>query len=122
RTVCGLPLGSTDLLRPAVMINLLGQHIPRMHAAVAHLLAIEGLHLHVYGKAEARRDRKMGHLTILAESVEEALARAQQAWDLVRAPDDPPAVAGARYAGPGARGSRRARAARGACGCATSSA
>jgi len=93
RTVCGLPLGSTDLLRPAVMINLLGQHIPGMQAAVAHLLAIEGLHLHVYGKAEARRDRKMGHVTILAESVEEALARAQQAWDLVRAPDDPPAVA-----------------------------
>lgn len=93
RTVCGLPVGSTALLRPAVMVNLLGQHMSRMQASLGRLLRVEGVHLHVYGKSEARRDRKMGHVTIIAESVEEALEGAQQVWDLVRAPDDPPHVA-----------------------------
>ncbi|HEY8418181.1 MAG TPA: 5-(carboxyamino)imidazole ribonucleotide synthase [Limnochordales bacterium] len=89
RSVCGLPLGSTALLRPAVMVNLLGQHMAAMRANLGALLAIDGLHLHVYGKREARRDRKMGHVTVLADTLDEALARAQRAWDLVRAPDDP---------------------------------
>lgn len=92
RSVCGLPLGSPALMRPAVMINLLGQHMPRVQASLTPLLKVEGLHLHVYGKAEARRDRKMGHITILADTLESALERAQHAWALVRAPDDPPAA------------------------------
>jgi len=92
RSVCGLPLGSTALLKPAVMVNLLGQHMPAVRTNLQDLLAVDGLHLHVYGKAEARRDRKMGHLTVLADTVDEALARAQRAWELVRAPDDPPGL------------------------------
>ncbi len=93
RAVCGLPLGSTELLRPAVMLNLLGEHLPSALQRVEELMAIEGLHLHVYGKAEARRGRKMGHLTVLASTVPEALERAQVAWDIVRAPGDPSSVA-----------------------------
>ncbi|MFS8664655.1 MAG: 5-(carboxyamino)imidazole ribonucleotide synthase [Limnochordales bacterium] len=93
RAVCGLPLGSTALLRPAAMINLLGQHMPAAMGAVERLLAIDGLNLHVYGKADARPGRKMGHVTIVGDSVAEVLERAQQAWELVRAPEEPPAVA-----------------------------
>ena len=72
RAVCGLPLGCTDYLRPAVMVNLLGDlwqnGTPRWEAA----LALPGVKLHLYGKQDARLGRKMGHITALADSVDEA--------------------------------------------------
>ncbi len=79
RSVCGLPLGSTDLLRPAAMANLLGDvwepETPNWPAA----LALPGVSLHLYGKAEARPGRKMGHLTALADTSQEAAALAHAA-------------------------------------------
>jgi 5-(carboxyamino)imidazole ribonucleotide synthase len=81
RAVCGLPLGATDLLRPAAMINLLGHEtgtglgLPSVAEALVH----PGLALHLYGKREARPRRKMGHLTVLADSAEEALETARRA-------------------------------------------
>ncbi|MEM7483214.1 MAG: 5-(carboxyamino)imidazole ribonucleotide synthase [Acidobacteriota bacterium] len=66
RAVCGLTLGSTERLRPAAMVNLLGdlwQHGEPDWAAVA---GEQNLKLHLYGKGEARPGRKMGHLTVLA--------------------------------------------------------
>ncbi len=79
RAVCGLPLGSTQQLRPAAMANLLGdlwQHgTPNWAAA----LALPGVKLHLYGKEEARPGRKMGHLTALADTPEEAERRVRQA-------------------------------------------
>lgn len=72
RAVCGLPLGAPDLLRPAAMANLLGDlwHAgpPDFRAALAH----PTVKLHLYGKAEARPGRKMGHLTALAREGEDA--------------------------------------------------
>jgi 5-(carboxyamino)imidazole ribonucleotide synthase len=72
RAVCGLPLGSTELLRPAAMANLLGglwtDGEPDWAAACAH----PRVKLHLYGKLEARPGRKMGHLTALADTPEEA--------------------------------------------------
>ncbi len=72
RAICGLPLGSTELLRPAAMANLLGDlwqsGEPDWHAALRH----PQVKLHLYGKLSARPGRKMGHLTALAETVEEA--------------------------------------------------
>jgi 5-(carboxyamino)imidazole ribonucleotide synthase len=80
RTVAGLPLGATDLLRPVAMLNLLGdlwQHgAPRWDRA----LAVPGVRLHLYGKAEARPGRKMGHLTAVGDSADDALSRATTAW------------------------------------------
>jgi 5-(carboxyamino)imidazole ribonucleotide synthase len=68
RSVCGLPLGSTEMLRPAAMANLLGDvwcnGEPRWEAA----LALPEVKLHLYGKSEARPGRKMGHLTATASS------------------------------------------------------
>lgn len=81
RAICGLPLGSTELLRPAAMANLLGYlwepQMPNWPAA----LALPNVSLHLYGKAEARPGRKMGHLTALADTPEKAaeLARAARA-------------------------------------------
>jgi 5-(carboxyamino)imidazole ribonucleotide synthase len=72
RAVCGLPLGSTELLRPSAMANLLGDlwraGEPDWQAACRS----PRVKLHLYGKVEARPGRKMGHLTALADTVEEA--------------------------------------------------
>ncbi len=77
RTVCGLPLGSTELLRPVVMLNLLGDLWAKGEPAWAEVLRDPDVKLHLYGKSEARPGRKMGHLCVLADSAEEAFARAQ---------------------------------------------
>ena len=77
RTVCGLPLPDVVQHRPAAMANLLGDLWPPSGAP--HWTAAldePDAHLHLYGKQQARAGRKMGHLTVLANSVEEARARA----------------------------------------------
>jgi 5-(carboxyamino)imidazole ribonucleotide synthase len=73
RTVCGLPLGSTELMRPAVMVNLLGDLWCEGDPDWATLAAFPTAKLHLYGKHEARPGRKMGHITVMAKTVEEAL-------------------------------------------------
>ncbi|MBU9710695.1 5-(carboxyamino)imidazole ribonucleotide synthase [Evansella tamaricis] len=70
RAICGWPLGSTELLKPVVMVNLLGQHMTKV---MDHITELKGGHLHLYGKKEARTGRKMGHVNVLAGTVEEAL-------------------------------------------------
>ncbi|MFN7251345.1 MAG: 5-(carboxyamino)imidazole ribonucleotide synthase [Anaerobacillus sp.] len=70
RAICNWPLGHTDLLKPAVMVNILGEHLAKVLENIQHLSCA---HLHLYGKAVAKKGRKMGHLTVLAETVEEAL-------------------------------------------------
>ena len=81
RAVCGLPLGSPALRRPAAMANLLGDlwfdagGTPNWAAA----LRDPDVKLHLYGKAEPRRGRKMGHLTVVADTVEDAVRRARDA-------------------------------------------
>jgi 5-(carboxyamino)imidazole ribonucleotide synthase len=72
RAVCGLPLGSTQLLRPAAMANLLGDLWEGGEPNWAAALRMPQVKLHLYGKMEARKGRKMGHLTALAETAEEA--------------------------------------------------
>ncbi|MEH3054437.1 MAG: 5-(carboxyamino)imidazole ribonucleotide synthase [Patulibacter minatonensis] len=88
RALAALPLGAPELLRPAVMLNLLGdlwftdgeEPIEPDWPAV---LALPGAHLHLYGKAEARRARKMGHLTITGSTPEEARTVALQAANVL---------------------------------------
>ena len=79
RVLAGLPLGDTDLLRPAVMINLLGDVWAKGEPDWSSVLAIPGAKLHLYGKDDPRPGRKMGHVTFVAETRELALARAAQA-------------------------------------------
>ncbi|MBN8280722.1 MAG: ATP-grasp domain-containing protein, partial [Gammaproteobacteria bacterium] len=78
RALCGLPLGSPDLLTPAVMVNLLGDLWAGGEPDWPGLLARPGLKLHLYGKHEARPGRKMGHFTVLhpdpATALDSALA------------------------------------------------
>jgi 5-(carboxyamino)imidazole ribonucleotide synthase len=72
RAVCGLPLGSSRLLSPAAMANLLGELWAGGEPDWLSVCARPGIQLHLYGKTEARPGRKMGHLTALAPSPEEA--------------------------------------------------
>lgn len=75
RAICGLPLGSTELLRPAAMANLLGDLWSGGEPDWAAACRFPEVKLHLYGKAAARPGRKMGHLTALASTPEEARAR-----------------------------------------------
>jgi 5-(carboxyamino)imidazole ribonucleotide synthase len=73
RAACNLPLGSTEQLRPAAMVNLLGDLWAGGEPDWAAALADPRVSLHLYGKRAARAGRKMGHLTALAATTGEAL-------------------------------------------------
>ena len=75
RAICGLPLGSPELLRPAAMANLLGDLWSEGEPDWEAACRLPDVKLHLYGKAAARPGRKMGHLTALAGTVEEARER-----------------------------------------------
>lgn len=80
RAITGLPLGSTELIIPAVMVNLLGaegyQGKPCFEG-VEDILRIPGVNLHIYGKKETRPYRKMGHITIVDKNLDSALEKAE---------------------------------------------
>jgi 5-(carboxyamino)imidazole ribonucleotide synthase len=79
RAICGLPLGSPELLRPAAMANLLGDLWSEGEPGWEAACRFPDVKLHLYGKAEARPGRKMGHLTALGGTVEEARERVMAA-------------------------------------------
>jgi 5-(carboxyamino)imidazole ribonucleotide synthase len=74
RAILGLPLGATALRAPAaIMINLLGHgQGPGEPTGLAQARAVPGAHLHLYGKAQSMPGRKMGHITALGNTIEEA--------------------------------------------------
>ena len=88
RVLAGAPLGDTSLVQPAVMVNVLGDvwfdAATAIQPAWAEILALPGTHLHLYGKAEPRIARKMGHVTCTAASVDEALATAAAVKKILR--------------------------------------
>jgi len=85
RALCNLPLADNHFHSAAVMVNILGDLWFTNNAAEAQepawqlLLAIPNLHLHLYGKHEAKRGRKMGHFTVLRKTPEEAFSAAMLA-------------------------------------------
>lgn len=70
RAICGLPLASTRQHRPAAMANILGELWSAGDPNWERLLAMPDVKLHLYGKAEARIGRKMGHITTVQDSIE----------------------------------------------------
>lgn len=86
RAILGLPLGSTDLLCPAAMINLLGAPGHRGRPVIrgmAAALAIPGVCLHIYGKAATTPFRKMGHVTVLDRDLGAARDKAERVRGLL---------------------------------------
>ena len=85
RAVCDLPLGSTEVVRPAAIHNLLGDlWVGDQPPHFERALEIPGVRLHLYGKRVARPGRKMGHLSALGETSAEATARVIDAWQRVQ--------------------------------------
>ncbi|MBU3015991.1 5-(carboxyamino)imidazole ribonucleotide synthase [Poseidonibacter lekithochrous] len=87
RAVTNLPLGSTKLISPSVMVNLLGEEgyegepfIEGIHDA----LAIPELSFHFYGKSFTKPFRKMGHITVLDDDINKALEKAMKAKDILK--------------------------------------
>jgi 5-(carboxyamino)imidazole ribonucleotide synthase len=84
RILLGMPLGSTAQIKPAAMINLLGADGVKGAYEITGLqeiMAIEGVYIHLYNKAETKPKRKMGHITILGDTIElvkERAARVRQ--------------------------------------------
>ncbi len=86
RAVIGLPLGVTDLLTPAAMINLLGAPGHRGRPVIKGMeaaLAIPGVCVHIYGKATTTPLRKMGHVTVVDSDISQARRKAEQVRDLM---------------------------------------
>jgi len=86
RVLAGLPIGSTRLHSPTVMLNLLGD-VWIANAGKpdwSSVLAIPGASLHLYGKHEARSGRKMGHVTFTAATMEEVLEARKEAELILR--------------------------------------
>jgi 5-(carboxyamino)imidazole ribonucleotide synthase len=84
RTLCGLPLARPWLMSPVAMINLLGDLWDGGEPRWEEALKRPGVRLHLYGKAEPRAGRKMGHLNCLASSPDRALAIALETRDALR--------------------------------------
>lgn len=75
RAICGLPLGKTTLLSPVIMVNILGEH---MKSVLDKVSLFSDAHLHLYGKDKAKVGRKMGHLTVLGDTVQDAIDKAEK--------------------------------------------
>ncbi|MFN0117346.1 MAG: 5-(carboxyamino)imidazole ribonucleotide synthase [Elusimicrobiota bacterium] len=72
RAICGLPLGKTEIKKPAAMANLLGDLWLKGNPKWDQALKIPNVKLHLYGKSNPQKGRKMGHLTALADTVTQA--------------------------------------------------
>ena len=88
RAICDLPLGDVDVVQPAAIANLLGEvwlnpdGTPR-EPQFAAALSVPGVRLHLYEKLRPRKGRKMGHLSAVASTPDEAVARVQRAMQLL---------------------------------------
>lgn len=83
RAVCNLPLGDTALITPAAIVNLLGEIWQGGPPDFAAALSVPGVRLHLYEKHSPRAGRKMGHLSAVGATAEEALSRALEAKGLL---------------------------------------
>lgn len=87
RGILNLPLGSTKMKSPSVMINLLGEpgySGDVFYQGLEECLAMEGVNVHLYGKATTKPFRKMGHVTVLGETVEAAKMKARKVQEKLK--------------------------------------
>lgn len=87
RAIFDLPLGSTEMMKKSVMLNLLGEaghEGPVNYEGFEEAMAIEGVKIHLYGKKETRPSRKMGHVTILSDALDHARNKAQEVKRLLK--------------------------------------
>ncbi|MDI3255348.1 MAG: 5-(carboxyamino)imidazole ribonucleotide synthase [Bacillota bacterium] len=83
RAVCDLPLGDTSVVAPAAIVNLLGDLWLDQQPRFDQALRVPGVRLHLYEKHQPRKGRKMGHLSAVGKTPEEAVQRVLEAKDLL---------------------------------------
>lgn len=87
RSVFGFPLGSTEIMKPAVMINLLGEpgfEGPTKYEGLEESMGLAGVNVHIYGKKTTKPFRKMGHVTVVGSSVDDARNTAREVKQLLK--------------------------------------
>ena len=87
RAILNLPLGSTKLKLPSVMLNILGEENhegPVVYEGLTESMAIDGVKIHLYGKKITKPFRKMGHVTIMSSTLEYALKKAEKVKQLIK--------------------------------------
>lgn len=87
RSILNLPLGDTSIIKPSVMINVLGHPDfsgPVKYDGIEDVLKIPGAYVHLYGKTHTKPWRKMGHVTVLADTIEEASAKGDKVKELLK--------------------------------------
>jgi 5-(carboxyamino)imidazole ribonucleotide synthase len=87
RAICNLPLGDTAQVRPAVMLNVLGEpgfSGPVRYEGMDELLKESGVYVHLYGKSTTSPFRKMGHITVTDATMEEAIQKAEKLKNKLR--------------------------------------
>lgn len=87
RSVMNFPLGSTEIVQPGVMINLLGEknHTGTpVYEGIEEVMAQEGVYVHLYGKTETKPFRKMGHITVVNPDLDKAISNAREVAKQVR--------------------------------------
>lgn len=81
RAICDLPLGDPQVYAPSAIVNLLGDvWLQDLPPQIEHALEVEGVRLHLYGKAGARAGRKMGHLSAIGTNAQDALGRVLESY------------------------------------------
>ncbi|SHK20356.1 5-(carboxyamino)imidazole ribonucleotide synthase [Paramaledivibacter caminithermalis] len=88
RCIAGLPLGSTELIVPTVVMNILGEknhYGTADYIGVNEALEIPGVSVHIYGKKEIKPYRKMGHVTIVDKQIEKAIEKAYRVKNVLKA-------------------------------------
>jgi len=85
RAITGLPLGGAGMVVPAaVMVNILGERVgPVDVKGMDKVLAIPGAYVHIYGKKDTKPERKMGHITVIGDKIEDVLKKAIKARKLL---------------------------------------
>lgn len=92
RAILNLPLGNTEMISPAAMVNLLGEEDHTGHVrfqGIEELMAMEGVKIHLYGKKITKPYRKMGHVTILASDSKTLRSKAREVRNLCRVISEP---------------------------------
>jgi 5-(carboxyamino)imidazole ribonucleotide synthase len=87
RAIAGLPLGETQYIQSALMLNILGEQGysgKAIYTNIDKVLSLEGVHVHLYGKSETRPFRKMGHVTITADNLESCKQKANIVSQLLK--------------------------------------
>jgi 5-(carboxyamino)imidazole ribonucleotide synthase len=87
RAIFNLPLGNTDIVKPSVMVNLLGEKNysgPAKYEGLNNALALPGTYIHLYGKIITKPFRKMGHVTVTANDINEAKRIAVKIRDTIK--------------------------------------